>query len=149
MTPFTCELSLGFEYGHVDRAAQFGTIETVATSHRLRMYAQQVSVDCGAGIGLGAESRKLRVFAIAARAAQQHLARQQRFTPYGDQTCRIKILRMESPQAHAVGWCGLFDLFRAIEGHGIVVQHVFCARLVKSIDDQQQIVIGVDSRSPG
>src|SRR5690606_41678191 len=80
--------------------AYLGAVKTIAARQRLVMDGAQVGADRIAWIGVGAETLKLRVMAIAPGPATQHRPRKQRLAPQRDEPLRVEIAGMERPQPH-------------------------------------------------
>src|SRR5690606_35385534 len=80
--------------------AHLGAVKRVAAQQGFVMNSAQVRVDGISRRGVGSESLKLRMTAIALSLASKHRSSKQRLTPESDKPLRIEITRMNRPQPH-------------------------------------------------
>ena len=103
MSPLVLNLPArnGHPAGHALRADQV-TVETVAASQRLHVHGSQVLRYGPHGRRPVEKPRKLGVVAVAARSAPQHGLRQQSLPPKRHEPARVEVLRVQTPDSHAV-----------------------------------------------
>src|SRR5512138_2304002 len=74
-------------------------VEPIAARPRLVAHRAQVRADCGHGCARLPEALELRMSRVSLGQAAQHGLGQKRLAPECDQPARVKVLRMERPEA--------------------------------------------------
>ena len=101
MAPLVSQLAArGAQHDAPPAYADPGAAERVAAGRGLLEHGVQVGIDGRERPAVRAEPLELRVVAVAARAAPQHRARQQRLAPQRHQAARIEVAGMYGPEPH-------------------------------------------------
>ena len=64
------------------------------------MPRERVGAEGAVRIGMGAEAFELRVIPVSLCGAAEHLLREKRFSPQGDESFRVQVARVEGPETH-------------------------------------------------
>lgn len=107
VTPLVKQLALGLLHARATAAARdLATVKPVPAPMPFIRQNGQKRGHGRLGVRMRAEPLKLRMVPVATGSSRQHLARQQRFAPGGDEAFGIQVFRVERPESHGEAFNG-------------------------------------------